>query len=184
MENDDSTPVYALEPATFRSMAEAQDLTDRLEKNLTDRDMGAANVRPEVVETFSEMVNNAAEHGMTADGAQAHVRYIPHRRGHALEMVVADTGPGIRATLERNPSLQVQSDTHALELAVQELISGTANPVRGIGLWITATEMQKPGRKMQLHSAGALLTIYGQTPPTVRETAPRQGTLVRLTIPC
>ena len=55
--------------------------------------MGAANVRPELVEMFSELVNNAAEHGMTEDGADAHVRYMPHRRNHAFDVVIADSGP-------------------------------------------------------------------------------------------
>ena len=184
MAEDDSVPAYALEPSTFRSMREAQELTNQLEENLTDRDMGTANMRPEVVEAFSEMVNNAAEHGMTDDGAHAHVRYMPHRKGHAFDIVVTDSGPGIRATLEQNPALDIGSDTEALALAIQELVSGTGNPARGIGLWITTTEMRKPGRKMQLHSGEALLTMYGQNEPKIGETEHRQGTLVRLTIPC
>ena len=48
---------YALEPTTFHSMREAQELADTLEQNLNDRSMGAANVRPELVEMFSELVN-------------------------------------------------------------------------------------------------------------------------------
>ena len=84
---------YALEPTTFHSMREAQELADTLEQNLNDRSMGAANVRPELVEMFSELVNNAAEHGMTEDGADAHVRYMPHRRNHAFDVVIADSGP-------------------------------------------------------------------------------------------
>ena len=48
---------------------------------------------------FSELVNNAAEHGMSEQGAQAHVRYMPHRRGWAYDIVVVDSGQGIRANL-------------------------------------------------------------------------------------
>ena len=33
---------------------------------------------------------------MTPEGAHAHVRYLPHRRGHAFDAVVEDSGPGIR----------------------------------------------------------------------------------------
>ena len=50
---------------------------------------------------------------------------MPHRKGLALDCVITDRGPGIRATLERNPDLQVESDEQALRLAVQELTSGT-----------------------------------------------------------
>ena len=42
---------------------------------------------------------------MTEPGATAHVRYMPHRRGKAFDVVVADSGPGIRATLAGNPNL-------------------------------------------------------------------------------
>ena len=142
-------PLYALDPTPFRSMQEAQELTDQLELNLTGLNLGAANIRPETVEIFSELVNNAAEHGQSDEPAHLHVRFMPHRRGHAFDIVVADSGP----RHPHHPGTQPQpprpeSDVHALHLAVQELVSGTANPTRGIGLWMTLTEMRKPGRKM------------------------------------
>ena len=143
---------YILEPTAFHSMREAQDLTDQLEESLSELSNVAANIKPQVVEMFSEMVNNAAEHGMSDAGAHCHVRLMPHRRGLALDSVITDRGLGIRATLERNPDLQVESDEQALRLAVQELTSGTGNPTRGIGLWTAFLECQKPGRKLQVHS--------------------------------
>ena len=176
---------YALEPTAFRSMREAQELTDTLEQNLQTLDMGAANIRPEVVEVFSELVNNAGEHGLEDNGeANAHVRWMPHRRGHAFDMVVTDQGPGIRATLERNPKLSpVETDSEAIGIAVRELVSGTGNPNRGIGLWMTVTEMRKPGRKLWVHSGSGLLTMYGDAEPELRGIEHRQGVLIRLTIP-
>ena len=114
----------------------------------------------------------------------AHVRWLPHRRGYAFDMVVSDQGAGIRATLERNPALPpVRTDSEAIGLAVQELVSGTGNPNRGIGLWMTVTEMRKPGRKLLLHSGQGLLTMYGDNEPELREVEHRQGVVVRLTIP-
>ena len=65
---------YALEPTTFHSMQEAQELVNTLEENLQIRQIGAATVRPELVEIFSKLANNAAEYGMTLEGAQVHVR--------------------------------------------------------------------------------------------------------------
>ena len=175
---------YALDPTTFRSMQEAQELADTLEENLQERRLGAASVRPELVEIFSELVNNAAEHGMTAEGAGAHVRYLPHRRGRAFDVVVADSGAGIRATLAGNPDLSPpESDAAAIRLAVQELVSGSGIPTRGIGLWMTVTEMRKPGRKLWIQSGSGLLTMYGGAEPELREIEHRQGTVVRLTIP-
>ena len=148
--------------AAFGAMTEAQALTDTLEDNLSTLNLGAPNVRAEVAEIFSEIVNNAAEHGMTEAGAQSHVRFMPHRRGSAFDVVVVDEGPGIRETLARNPGLIVpDTDADAILLATQELVSGTGDPTRGIGLWMTVTEMRKPGRKMLIHSGSGLLTMYG-----------------------
>lgn len=175
---------YALEPTTFRSMQEAQELTDVLEETLQERRMGAASVRPELAKIVSKLVNNAAEHGMTEVGANAHVRYMPHRRGRAFDVVVADTGEGIRATLAGNPKLpKPDTDAAAIGLAVQELVSGSGIPTRGIGLWMTVTEMRKPGRKLWIQSGSGLLTMYGSAEPELREIEHRQGAMVRLTIP-
>ena len=178
------TVEYALEPTTFHGMQEAQELADKLEDNVQDHSMGAANVRPELVEIMSELLNNAAEHGMTPEGGQVHVRFMPHRRGQAFDAVVADSGPGIRAMLARNTALPYSAtDAEAIGLAIQELVSGTGVPTRGIGLWMTVTQMRKPGRKLMIHSGSGLLVMYGNAAPEITETERRQGTMVRLTIP-
>ena len=177
MTNDNST--YAFEPATFHSMRQAQELTDVLEENLITLRLGHPGVNPELVALFSELVNNAAEHGMSEQGAHAHVRHIAHRRGHAFDVVVVDSGQGIRASLARNPELlQLDSDAGAIELAVQESTSGTSIPTRGMGLWTTVTEMKKPGRRLSVHSGSGLLIMRGVSETEIRETGERQGTLV------
>lgn len=146
--------------------------------------MGAANVRPELVEIFSEIVNNAAEHGMSDRGAHAHVRFMPHRKGLAFDAVIVDSGPGIRGTLARNHQLtNPETDSDAIGLAVQEFVSGTGISTLGIGLSMILTEMRKTGRKMLIHSGSGLLTMYGTAQPELRETSHRQGIVVRLTIP-
>ena len=109
---------------------------------------------------------------------------MPHRKGHAFDVVVADSGIGIRTALANNPSLkQPETDEEAIALAVQELVSGTGSPTRGIGLWMTLTEMRKPGRKLWIQSGSGLLTMYGEAEPELRKVQHRQGTMVRLTIP-
>ena len=175
---------YLLQPAIFHSMREAQELANTLEQNLATGHLEAASISGVAVETFSELLNNAAEHGMSDAGAHCHVRVMPHRLGNCLDMVVADSGPGIRATLAQNPNLPAtQSDQEAIALAIQELTSGTGTPTRGIGLWITVAEMRRPGRKLQIHSGAGLLTMYGASEPQVTETEFREGTMVRATIP-
>ena len=49
----DKSVRYALEPAAFRTMGAAQEITDLLEDNLTSRNLGAANLPPELAELFS-----------------------------------------------------------------------------------------------------------------------------------
>ena len=142
--------------------------------------MGAANIRPLVVEIFSELVNSATEHGMSEADAHAHVRFMPHRRGKAFDAVIADPGPGIRATLSRNPELpETESGRDAIGLAVQELVSGTGAPTRGIGLWMTVNEMKKAGPKLRIrapqHVGRQRTRTQGNQPPA--------GTVVPITIP-
>ena len=175
---------YILCPTEFHSMRDAQELTNAFEEALASHSMGSASVNPEVVEIFAELVGNAAEHGMSEYGAHAHIRSIPHRKGFAFDVVIADSGPGIPTTLRRNAGLpKPGTDAEAIGLAIQELVSGTGDPTRGIGLWMTVTEMRKPGRKLWIHSGSGLLTLYGAGYPALRETEYRQGTMVRLTIP-
>ena len=161
--------------AAFGAVTEAQALTDTLEDNLADLNRGTANLRPELAELFTISLNNSAEHGVTEGSASAiaHVRFMPHRRGEAFDVVVVDEGPGIRETLARNPGLIVpDTDADAILLAT-----------RGIGLWMTVTEMRKPGRTLWLHSGTGFLTMYGANGPETREIEHRQGVLARLTIP-
>ena len=154
---------YVLQPTNFRTMGEAQEVTNALEENLATGDLGATNVRPELVEICSELVNNAAKHGRTEDGAQVHVRFLPHRRVSAFDVVIADSGAGIRAALGDNPTVsRPETDAEAISLALQELVSGTGDPTRGLlKLWMTVIEMCRPGRKLLLHSGAGLLTMYG-----------------------
>ena len=109
---------------------------------------------------------------------------MPHRCGAAFDAVVVDSGQGVLTTLERNPRLPEQeTDAPAIGLAIQELVSGTGIPTRGIGLWMTITGIRKPGRKLWIHSGAGLLTMHGAAEPELRETQRRQGTMARLTIP-
>lgn len=165
-------------------MQEAQELTHTLEGTLSAGNLGANNIGPELVDIFSEIVNAAAEHGFSATAAQAHIRFMSHRRGHAFDAVIVDSGTGIRDTLARNPRLDVpDNDAEAIRLATRKMVSGTGDPAGGVCLWMTVTEMRKPGRKLLIHSAAGLLATYGANDPEFREIEHRRGTVVGLTIP-
>ena len=95
---------------------------------------------------IGHLVNNAAEHIISneceEEGASAPVHFMSHRHGCALDIAVtADSYPTVRTALERTPGIHVESDFHALRLAVQELVSGTGVPTCGTGLRMTFTEM-------------------------------------------
>lgn len=180
----DQETAFLLQPSIFHSMREAQDLTNTLEQNLATQHPEAASISSVAVETLSELLNNAAEHGMSDNSAHCHVRLMPHRLGNCLDIVVADSGSGIRATLARNRNLPTtESDAEAIALAVQGLTTGTGTLARCIRLKTTAAEMRRPGRKLLIHSGTGLLTMYGTAEPEITETTFRQGTLVRATIP-
>ena len=122
--------------------------------------------------------------GSEDEGGHGHVRHLPHRRGWGFDVVVSDSGPGIRATLANNSNFpQPETDAEAIGLAVQEPVSGTATPTRVIGLRMTVTEMKKPGRQQWIQSGSGLLTMYGTADLQLRETEYRQGVMVRLAIP-
>ena len=146
--------------------------------------MATADVRNELFALFAEVVATATEHGKSGDGASAHVRYMPHRRGFAFDPVVTDRGPGIRATLGNNQTLtQFASDTDAIKAAVQMSVSGTGAPDRGLGLWRVHTAMLKPSRALWIHSEATLLRIRGDGETHVSETVLLDGTMVRMVIP-
>ena len=70
-------PQCLLGPANFLGVQEVQGLVRTQEDALRTRNLGAAGIRTEVVDLLSEMLRSAAEHGMTKDGAGAHVRTCP-----------------------------------------------------------------------------------------------------------
>ena len=80
---------YLIPPPTFHSMREAQVLANTSARKLAAQHPEAAGIAGTAVETLSELLNNAAEHGMTDDGAHCHVRVMPHRMGQCLDFVRA-----------------------------------------------------------------------------------------------
>jgi anti-sigma regulatory factor (Ser/Thr protein kinase) len=143
-------------------------------ENLSQHDLGAANMRPIVIETFAELAANAVEHSESPIGSFGMIQYYETERGNSFICVVADGGIGIRSSLEKNPDLRARIfyDWTAIELALQERTSGTGLPTRGIGLYGIAEDMRKPGRQLLIHSGQG---IVRQTEEL--ETDARRGTL-------
>ena len=172
-------------PATrFRSLGDAAELTNRLEDALTNSGMGSANVHPVVCEVFSELANNAAEHSASPIGAYGFAGFYDSGRDRRFLCAVADGGIGIGASLQGNPTLATPAaEWTAIELAVQELVSGTSSRTRGIGLYSVFDEMHRPGRELMIHSGNGVLTVNADSEIHIVRGGIFPGTLVYAVAP-
>lgn len=96
----------------------------------------SANIPGLVAEIFFELINNALEHSESPVGRFATVQV----RGQSTVLcTVADGGIGITESLGHNPAVpSLRQDQDAVLLALEEGITGTDSPTRGIGLnWVS-----------------------------------------------
>jgi len=145
----------------------------------------SANLHPLVSEVFAELALNAVEHAESPIGAFGFVQFYEFSEGQRFVCGVADGGIGIRASLERNPTLRsrVPYDWAAIELAVRERVTGTGDQTRGIGLYGVAEDMRKPGRQLILHSGIGSLMISEDMETEAKRTSLFAGTLAYASIP-
>lgn len=154
---------------SFSTETDVETLVNQAHESLKQSGLGAANIYPIVSEVFGELAMNAAQHAASSVGAFGLIQFYDFSEGSRFICAVADGGIGIRNALEQNASLRqrINYDWDAIELAIQERISGTGNPYRGIGLFGVAEEMRFPGRQMIVHSGQGWLEITEgrQNPP-------------------
>ena len=172
-------------PLSGFDSSSAEDLTDQLHVSLFTRRQGSANLYPDVVETFSELVNNAAEHSESEIGAFALVQFFSSKNERGFNIAVADGGIGIRQSLERNPKHQDNYgfEWSAIRRATGELVSGTLNSNRGIGLFSTFDESHRPGRELIIHSGRGIIDLSGDSQARVVRANLFPGTLVFVSMP-
>ena len=168
----------------FESLAEAAELTNRVEYSLYTSGLGAANIHPIVCELFSELVNNAAEHSESSIGSYALIRFFSYGEERRFVCGVADGGVGIQEALEQNASLEHSGyEWSAIELATKELVSGTSSRTRGIGLFSVLEEMRPPGRELLIHSGRGVITVSEDSQIRMVRANLFPGTLVYFSIP-
>ncbi len=172
-------------PLTGFDSSSAEDLTDQLHISLSANRQGSANLYPDVVETFSELVNNAAEHSESEIGAFGLVQFLSLGRERRFLIAVADGGVGIRQSLERNPKHRENYgfEWAAVRRATGELVSGTLNSNRGIGLFSAFDESHRPGRELIIHSGRGIIDLSGNSQARVVRANLFPGTLVFVSIP-
>lgn len=169
----------------FDSESEAESLTNKANDALRASRLGPANLYSVVSETFGELAMNAVQHSESPIGAYGLIQFYGFANSRRFVCVVADGGIGIRRSLERNPELRhrVPYDWVAVELATRERISGTLDPMRGIGLYGVAEDMRKPGRNLIIHSGIGSLEISERIESRAVRTRLFPGTLAYASIP-
>ncbi len=117
----------------FESEVDVDRMANEGLENLSRYGLGAPNVRPLVVTTFAELANNAIQHSRSPIGAFGMIQYYEPQQNPRFICAVADGGIGIRRSLETNPALRGKAyyDWTAIELALQERVSGTGDPAGG-----------------------------------------------------
>lgn len=98
-----------------------EDTSRRLAQTLAQD--SSNDVRAAMAFALTEMLRNVVEHSSAQNLAYC-AQYWPN--SGEVELAVLDSGIGIRRGLSRNPYWQLQSDSHALHLALLPGISGTA----------------------------------------------------------
>ena len=123
------------------------------------RVQGTASVNHVVYETFSELANNAAEHSTSEIGAYGLVSLDTSQDGTRLMCGVADGGVGIQTSLLRNPLHEEYGhfEWSAMDRATEELVSGTLDSYRGIGLYETVEKARSLGRELIIHSGTGII---------------------------
>lgn len=141
----------------------ANDILDRL---MDTPDSGPPNLYATVAETFVELANNGVEHSQSEIGTLGMVALDIGRKTGNFEIAVADGGVGINPALKVATSIdkkRVWNDWSSIEYATGELVSGTGDPHRGIGLFGVAEESRLPGAVLRLNSGRGVLHINEQS---------------------
>ena len=180
-----STSSVLLPLTRFDNVTDAEDLTNRIHYSLLESRDGAANLSHLIYETFSELANNAAEHSISEIGAYGLVLLDISQGDRRFVCGVADGGIGIQTSLLRNPIHQQYGyyEWAAMERATEELVSGTQDSYRGIGLYETVEQMRIPGRELIIHSGTGIISKGEKLTTRITSTRLFPGTMVSFSIP-
>ena len=178
----------------LRRLGDANDLSP-LEALLFDRlrGHGPSQVVTAICEALWELGGNALEHAH-GPGLLAAVVQRPDRSGQQVQFAIGDIGIGIRRSFDSPGSTRhPQTDHEAIDLAVEDLVSSSADPGRGQGLPTTIESVSGLGGRVMIRTGGALQLVSGERrekkQPLARVVSRRSvpylgGTVVSVSIPC
>jgi len=121
----------------FNTETEVDNLGNEARDRLTAAGVGAPNLYSVVAEVFVELAMNAVQHSQSEIGSVGLIQFYESDAGERFVCAIADGGIGIRRSLESNAALRSRAtyDWTAIELALEEGISGTGSNGHGIGLF-------------------------------------------------
>ena len=169
------------------SFSDVERAADRIPDRLASgSDSIPSNLHSIVAETFVELANNGVEHSQSEVGTLGLVNLgIDGKKGN-FEIAVADGGVGISQTLgasENADKKRTWNDWSSIEYATGELISGTGDPHRGIGLFGIAEDSRLPGVVLRIISGRGVLHINEQSQLRAIRSNLFPGTLAYISIP-
>ena len=186
---DESTPTQlVMAPTLIETERDAESLVETGFDALEQRGVGPGDMYWTVSDVFGELCLNAVQHSESPIGSYAMIQFYEFEEQNQFSLVVADGGIGIRASLGHNEDFRsaIRSDRAAVELAVQERVSGTAESSRGIGLHTVASTMAVGDRTLLIHSGTGSLELDQDTKQIVtRDNRLFPGTLAyaRIAVP-
>jgi anti-sigma regulatory factor (Ser/Thr protein kinase) len=139
-------------PAATRELVEA--VRERHKK--IDGDTVAA-----LKSCMNELVENVFYHAVSPIDALVSVQ--AYKSKQKTEIVIADTGRGIKACLEEVPVYRdrIKDDYSAIGLAIQKNVTTTGDERRGIGLWLVSELVRHNGGEMLILSNEGGMKIDG-----------------------
>ena len=184
--NSADTPSIILPMCVMQSFNDVEDTANRILDRLAS---GSGSIPPNlhstVTETFVELANNGVEHSQSDIGTLGIVKLDIGKRKGSLEIAVADGGVGIRQTLNAAACLdekRTSSDWSSVEYATGELVSGTGDSHRGIGLFGVSEDSRLPSVALRIHSGNGILHINESSEFRAFRSRLFPGTLVYVSI--
>lgn len=141
-------------------------------------------VRVALAEAISELGANALQHSREVGIATAQL----YRRGEdwahdgTIQVVVGDSGRGIRASFDESPRFHPENDLEAIDIAVSYLASSLPDVGRGQGLTTTIEEVTGLSGQVSVRS-GSGCVVFDRSGARKEEVFYLRGTIVGIVIP-
>ena len=166
----------------FRTADDVEQIAQEMTETFVDADVSSLLSPCHVI--FSELADNVITHSLSTGFVLAQ-RY-EYAEGPVIDIAVGDCGVGIRAALWKNRQLRpnITDDKSALVMAMEDGVSGIADPHRGYGLGHVTRELTARDRRLTIRSQGASGYWEEGRRTEVYACGGSVGTLVHAFIPC